>query len=276
MTVPSRNQLHWPILAMANGAEKDISYQELLDTVAADFSLTDEDLAEKLESGPKRARKTVEWSVQNLLNAGFLSKTSRGRHEITPAGREYLQSGPEEVTQSELVRIANEKSAASHVVEFPDGGAEPSGGQSINKPQSPPALRTASTLPIEEDATPEEMMESADLQIQDKLAGDLLHNAKTISPDGFEKITLHVLKQMGYGEPEHTGRSGDEGIDGVMHLDALGLERVYLQAKRLSSGAVGGPVRGRRARRATAASGDRRGRLLRRRGRRRGTTRSTR
>ena len=241
MTIPSRNQLHRPILKMAGEADIDISYQQLLDIVAKQFSLTDEDLAEKLASGPGRARKTVEWSVQNLINAGFLSKTARGRQEITTEGREYLENGPEEITQSELVRIVNEKRTASESAEYADEHVETAAGQSTGQLGTTVGVPTVLTLPAEEDSTPEEMMELADLQIQAKLSGELLHNAKQISPEGFERLTLDLLRQMGYGEPEHTGRSGDEGIDGVLRLDALGLERVYVQAKRLNTGSVGGP-----------------------------------
>ena len=241
MAIPSRNELHRPILELANETEGDLSYGQLLDAVVARFGLTEEDLQEKLGSGPKRARKTVEWAVQNLMIAGFLSKTSRGRHEITSEGRSRLRADHAAITQAELLGLRGAQNP-----NVGQGGPEHNSVEHPDTEQVSTAIeltvtKSGETVERVIDATPEEMMESADSQLREKLTGDLLDSVKAISPDGFEKLTLDLLKRIGYGEPEHTGRPGDGGIDGIVYLDALGLERVYVQAKRLTNGSVGDP-----------------------------------
>ena len=76
------------------------------------------------------------------------------------------------------------------------------------------------------------MMDTGYDRLRIRLAGDIRENVAKMPPTDFERLVLDLLKRMGYGEPEHTGRGGDGGIDGIINQDALGLEKVYVQAKR--------------------------------------------
>ena len=89
--------------------------------------------------------------------------------------------------------------------------------------------------------TPKDMMDAGHGRLHNELADEIKENVSRVSPTHFERLVLDLLKKMAYGEPEHTGRSSDGGIDGVINQDALGLEKVYVQAKRYTSGAVGEP-----------------------------------
>ena len=99
---------------------------------------------------------------------------------------------------------------------------------------------TRDTAALDDDTSPRDKIHSAHRELREKLEDELLVSISQISPESFERLGLNLLKKMGYGEPEPTGGPGDAGIDGIIHQDALGLEKVYIQAKRWK-GQVGEP-----------------------------------
>ena len=94
---------------------------------------------------------------------------------------------------------------------------------------------------LDDETTPEEMLDNAHQAIREKLAIELLESLREVTPAHFERLCVHLLERMGYGKGKEVGQSGDGGIDGVVNQDALGLEKVYIQAKRWSSAQVGEP-----------------------------------
>ena len=108
------------------------------------------------------------------------------------------------------------------------------GSEGADVPPSPP---TTSASP-DDDASPRDKFEAAYREIQDQLANELLDSILRMSPESFEQLVVDLLVRMGYGKGDVTGGSGDGGIDGIIYQDALGLEKIYLQAKRWQDQAI--------------------------------------
>ena len=218
MAVPSQQQLHRPILEIVDGARGDVvPLQELKDALIRQFSLSDLDLAEKVPSGQNRFVNRVYWAVSYLRRAGMLESPSRARFRITPQGCETLRirAGDIEIRLlKDLIESRrHQRSSESTVV---------SG--------------TIDTIGM----TPDEQVAAFHGELHDQLADELLNSVRRVAPDRFEQLMVRLLEKMGYGEGQKVGRVGDEGIDGVMNQDLLGLEKVYIQAKRWE-GRIGEP-----------------------------------
>ena len=163
-----------------------------------------------------------------LKNAGLVASPERGVRAITPAGRAFLDQHPNGLSreeQLELVRRANE-------------------GARAEKEESDPALVESAE---EAEQTPEERIDAAVREHHDAIAQALLDAIRAAPPSFFEQLVLDVLHAAGYGtsrtDLQRVGGSGDGGIDGIISLDRLGLEKVYVQAKRYAEGnTVGRPA----------------------------------
>ena len=228
MPIPDFQSLMLPLLELAaDGREHSLS--EARDALAARLGVSEEERAELLPS----ARQAVydnraAWAKTYLQQAGLLNSSRRAHFEITPRGREILLERPERVDIKLLDRFPE-------FVEFRTSGQK---GQST-------ATETAKAIPAEDQATPEEMLEAAHQQIRGDLAVDLLKRIKSAPPLFFERLVVELLVSMGYGGSRKDagkalGKSGDEGIDGIINEDRLGLDTIYLQAKRWE-GTVGRP-----------------------------------
>lgn len=147
-----------------------------------------------------------------LRDAGLLYYPPRGPREITPQGREFLDSHAGAITNADLPRLQKANGAKADTTDTSSDGVESSA-----------------------EATPEELMAQSDRQLRAKLADELLESIMKLTPDRFEQLVVNLLEKMGYGKGEAVGRSGDGGIDGIINQDPLGLEKVYIQAKRWSS-----------------------------------------
>ena len=141
----------------------------------------------------------------------MLEYPTRGRSRITPKGIEYLASHQGEIQNAELLRIAEGRD---------DGPVVPEG------PGSPTSLDDAN------DVTPDEQMGINHLQHENMLSDEILDAVKGVSHSGFERLVVELLEKMGYGTGRPKGGKGDGGIDGILNQDPLGLEKVYVQAKR--------------------------------------------
>lgn len=237
MAVPRFQELTLPLLKIAADGEIHV-LAEVRPQLAELFGLSVSEQEELLPSGRQsRFANRVAWAKVYLQRGGLLASPDRGRFQITPRGREVLSDPPDAITIRFLERYPE-------FLEFRSGiqtSAEASGESS-------------------EAETPEEVLEAAYSSIRKSLASDLLDKVKSCSPRFFEQLVVDLLLRMGYGRAgggsgEAIGKSGDEGIDGVIAEDRLGLEMVYLQAKRWE-GTVGRPeiqkfvgaLHGRRAR----------------------------
>lgn len=236
MAIPSFQEVTLPLLSLSGDGQVR-SLASARKELAVHFALTEAEEAELLPSGRQgRFANRVAWAKVYLERAKILSSPDRGLFEITPRGREILINPPEILDIKYMERFpefrefrsARQKSAAAPV-EAPESG------------------------------TPEEMLEASYQSMRAGLASEILDRVKSASPRFFELLVVELLLKMGYGRAggngEAIGRSGDEGIDGVIAEDRLGLEMVYLQAKRWE-GTVGRPeiqkfvgaLHGRRAR----------------------------
>ena len=226
MGVPDFQLLMLPLLRMAaDGREHSLA--EARDLLAADFKVSDAELQELLPSGrqPKFANR-VAWAKSYLQQAGLLQTPRRAHFQITDRGRAVLKAPPPRIDikfleqYPEFVDFRTPKvEVATVLVDAPSVQAEPE--------------------------TPEEALEAAHQKMRLGLATELLSRVKSASPQFFENLVVELLVKMGYGGSRRDagqaiGRAGDEGIDGVISEDRLGLDVVYLQAKKWD-GTVGRP-----------------------------------
>lgn len=224
MAVPMQKELHHPILEMVGEAEDVLSLQQVKVHLIERFSLTEEELQETVPSGRQtRFENRAYWAVSYLRRAGLLSSPSRARFQITSEGREFLKTHTDGIETKELNALIQAK---KQDVNF-EGVAAVSASGTI--PDSG-AVRRISV--DSEEITPDEQMGAFYRELNEKLAEELLDGVRDISPDRFERLVVRLLERMGYGEGEGVGGSGDEGIDGIINQDPLGLEKVYIQAKR--------------------------------------------
>ena len=218
MAVPSQRELHRPILEIADGAKEDVvPKQYIREKVIERFSLTDDDVLEKVPSGGQtRLENRVSWALSYLKKAGFLQSPSRGHIQITPQGKEQLTTGADDLRSLRWKNL----------------DAVRQGGDDADSPN------TAANDEVgiaSEDSTPDEQIAVLYQELSDRLAEELLERVKRVSPADFERLVARLLEKMGYGRGETVGRSGDGGIDGIINQDALGLEKMYIQAKRWQS-----------------------------------------
>ena len=214
------------IAAQSNGG---LSYEKFVEAIAAEFDLTPDDLQVRIPSGAGKVKRNVEWAVHLLKKAGFLTAVSRGVHDATLDGQNYLRIHDGIITQHWLMKLAGQQTISvqktsldTKPLDLPVGGSHAPDGY-IEHDATP------------DDVTPDEWIETSYRELLGKLIQDLLDAVKSVSPERFEQLVVDLLVKMGYGQGETVGRSGDGGIDGIIDQDALGLEKVYIQAKRWGS-----------------------------------------
>lgn len=215
MAIPGHQKLMLPLLKItADGREH--SRKDVADVLAKEFALTPEEQAQLLPSGRQEVFvNRIHWARTFLLKAGLLEAPRRGVFQITDRGRKVLKSSPAEITDTYLTQFA----------EF----------AAFRSPTSDPDLKVYEDRP--EQDTPEEVIDRAYEQRREALADDLLALVKKASPRFFERLVVELLVAMGYGGSiedagKAVGKSGDEGIDGIIKEDRLGLDIIYIQAKR--------------------------------------------
>jgi restriction system protein len=199
--------------------------------LADHFKLSAMDREEMLPSGIRtRYHDRATWSLTYLFRAGLLERPERGRYRITQSGLDLLSSNPPAITKSFLQ------------TNYPSFFASTQGTTSA---MSSSGSGAAPATSLEATATPLERLEEVIEEIEQSLVVDLQAKFPSLSPANFERLVLRVLVAMGYAyDPAsaiHTGQTGDEGIDGIVAQDHLGMDRVYVQAKNQVD-AVSGPA----------------------------------
>jgi restriction system protein len=219
MPVPDFQTLMRPLLAYGqDGQEKNIG--EAIKALADEFHLNEQERSQLLPSKKQTTiQNRVYWARFYLDKAGAVKKTSRSHFIITDRGRELLQKNPKRID----ISVLNE---------FPEFVAFRTGHEE-NQHET---VETIPPHPIGA-ATPEEAIDGAEKEISQNLQSQLLERIFELSPTFFEQLVLDLIKAMGYGDKkgaisERTGGSGDEGFDGIVNEDSLGLDKIYLQAKR--------------------------------------------
>jgi restriction system protein len=201
-------------------------FRDVIEAAANHFGLTTEEREQLLPSGNQRLfDNRMGWARTYLKKAGLLEYPKRGLSQITARGKEVLAENPDSIDAKYLQRFPEFKP-------FRDGSDLVPVDVSIAPPPAPPN-------------TPAEAIENAYVQLSAVLADDLLESVQKSSPARFERIVIDLLVKMGYGgsvaeAARVIGKSGDEGIDGIINEDRLGLDRIYIQAKRWQ-GVVGRP-----------------------------------
>ncbi|MCP3932844.1 MAG: restriction endonuclease [Bacteroidetes bacterium] len=218
--IPKYEEIMLPFLKyLADGEEHSLS--ETHDALAIEFNLTDEELKELLPSGQQPIfRNRLGWARTYLKKAGLLTSPKRAHFKISDSGIALLKENPKEITSKFLTRYED-------FVEFQSIKRTKSGKNNIS--QSQPDDTT--------DQTPQESLEYAYQKLHLELSKELLSIVKTCTPSFFEKLVIDLLITMGYGGSRKEagkamGKSGDGGIDGIINEDKLGLDVIYLQAKR--------------------------------------------
>jgi restriction system protein len=225
MAIPDFQTIMLPVLRLTQDGH-DHTLASTRDQLAQEFGLTDEERAQLLPSGRQASfSNRIAWSTSYLRAARLLEATGRGRFKITGRGRSVLAQRPQRIDIPFLMQFAEFKA-------FREGPDKPNGGQI-----SPVAV-------VEQ--TPEETFEASYQSLRTSVELELLDRVKAASPAFFEQLVVDLLVAMGYGGSQADagkaiGQSGDGGIDGVIKEDRLGLDTIYLQAKRWE-GNVGRPV----------------------------------
>jgi restriction system protein len=191
--------------------------RENMAAVAKAEGTTPAELEIKTTKGTNIFRSRVGWAQAFLVQAGAVVRPQRGYLEITERGIKLLQENPQGFK-------------AKKFREFPDYANAWSGRRSSNPEGEPLEEQT------ESDVSPQERIEIAVSEIENALAIEIVQRIHSLSPKFLELVVLELLHAMGYGTSEssieHVGGPGDEGVDGIIHQDALGLQRIYVQAKR--------------------------------------------
>lgn len=224
MPVPTYDKFIEPLLrflaTQPDGALARVAHEQ----AAAMLGLSDEDKQELLPSGTQPIYKNrAGWAHDRLKRAGLSSSPRRGYWKITPQGVDFIKAHPTAFTQE----LAEELAMGYIGVKLK--GAAP--GTPAEAP--PPAVISFQASPI---ASPDDRLGQALQELRQAAESELIELLGNVSPAYFETIVLDLLHRMGYGasraDLQRVGGSGDGGIDGVISLDRLGLEKVYVQAKR--------------------------------------------
>ena len=225
MKIPTYQQFISPLLKYLSSDCKPHKSSEVYDGVSSLVGLSDDDKAILLPSGIQAVYKNrIGWAQDATKRAELTFSPSRGIWQISDLGKELIQKHngilPEEISKE----IATTKRNIP-IIEI-QGGEE----QLVSDETS--------------EASPEEKIDSGLKEINESIISELLERISEITPQEFEKLVLDVLHTMGYGtdrsDLQNVGKSHDEGIDGIISLDKLGLEKVYVQAKRWKN-QVGSP-----------------------------------
>lgn len=227
MPIPEFQSLMLPLLTLAQDG-REHSLAEARQVIARQIGLTDAERNEPLPSGrARRYDNRVSWAKVYLEQAGLLASSRRAHFQITDQGRRVLAENPQRIDIGLLERFEQFKRYRN--------AARNAEGQT----------QTVSEPTHVQSATPEELLEQAYQSMRAELASELLLRVKASSPQFFETLVVELLLKMGYGRSRAEagraiGRVGDEGIDGIISEDRLGLDTIYLQAKRWE-GTVGRP-----------------------------------
>lgn len=219
MPIPDFQSLMRPLLQFAADGNAH-SIRDGLDQLASEFNLSNDERKELLPSGRQEVfTNRVAWAKTHLRMAGLIDAPARGVFRITDRGQQILSQNPVRVD----LRILREQPG---YLEARDTKKEKSGNKKKTEGEAG-----------DDAQTPEEQIEAASVALRENLGEEILAKMKSASPSFFERLVVELLVRMGYGGTRKDagkaiGRSGDEGIDGIIKEDRLGLDVIYIQAKK--------------------------------------------
>jgi restriction system protein len=222
MAIPDFQTLMLPVLrASANG---EVKTSDVVPRLGSELGMTEEELSELLPSGKQTTfANRVNWAKSYLGKAGLVTLTRRGYFQASERGKQVLAKPPARIT-----------------IKFLEAYPE---FMAFRKASSPTTVSPQPDQVNLKDLTPDEVMRSAHAELDESLAAELLSKILAAPPDFFERLVVQLLTAMGYGGSaieagKALGKSGDGGVDGVIDQDALGLDRIYVQAKRYTDSKV--------------------------------------
>jgi len=220
--IPDYQTLMLPLLKAAK--DKPLRTPDVIDRLADEFRMTPDEREQLLPSGKQRTfENRINWAKSYLKQAELLTYPSRGFFVATDEGRKVLAQKPDRIDANYLMAFEAFR-AFRNRKHTGDDEADFSGNEVVSS-----------------DATPDETLRLAHRQINIALGADLLERVRTASPKFFEEVIVSLLLAMGYGGSEQEaaralGRSGDNGVDGVVDQDPLGVDQIFVQAKRYALG----------------------------------------
>jgi restriction system protein len=219
MGVPKFDETFIPILEVLKDG-KILKSRELIGLVKTKFysGLTEQELKQETKSGDLLIDNRIAWGKSYLKKGGYISFPQRGLVQITEKGKGHS-------ADISVRDLENESSIFDFYKQEKHSNSEDyTGSSKIN-----------STANI---SSPQDLIDEGFSRIESEVKNDLLQKLKNIDPYFFEKVVLRLLKKMGYGEFIETSKSNDGGIDGIINEDKLGLDKIYIQAKRFNEGKV--------------------------------------
>lgn len=222
--IPNYQQFMRPFLEIANAADgNEVKLRDVINQLAEHFNLSEDEKSETLPSGRQSILDNrVGWARTYLTKAGLLEVTRRAHFIITPRGKEAL---------SENVDINNK-----YLKKFDEFIAFKQKNNDDIEAES-----ESNILEQENISTPDEILRAAYKKVNEALAQDILERTRKVTPDFFEDLLIELLIAMGYGgagegAAHALGKTGDNGVDGVIDQDPLGVDQIYIQAKRYAEG----------------------------------------
>jgi restriction system protein len=226
MAVPTWDEMIRPMLEIAS--EQDVKRKTIYPIICERMDLSEDQRQERLPSGGLRVKNRAGWAMTHLCKARLLERVERGTYRITESGKHFLSSHPGEISYQTLV---------DDVPEFTQAWDAAFERKAEKRAQQEHEEQGVNTSGEKASSTPEESIDQGVKAIMTSLRSDLLSQLADIDPYRFEQVVLDVLFAMGYGgsrqeAAEVTQKSNDHGIDGVINEDRLGLDVIYVQAKR--------------------------------------------
>lgn len=230
MTIPDFQTLMRPVLVYLADGQVHRS-RDITEAMSDQFDLSAEERAEMLPSGTaKKMANRVGWTLTHLTQAGLIDSAGRGLKAISAEGRAALDKHPERVDMKVL-------EGYPAYVQFRERKRDNDSDTTVGTDES--------VMPDADTKTPNELLEHALNVNRAAVEGEVLAAALKLTPTGFEELVVRLLDRMGYGRAgsaHRTAPSGDGGVDGIISQDPLGLDRIYVQAKRYTDTPVDRPA----------------------------------
>ena len=216
MALPKFNETFIPILTVLSNGEI-LTAAQLRNKVKAQHyaHLTEEDFEATTKQGKNLLFDRIDWGKTYLKLGGFIQQPKRGLAQINETGLAALKLG--------VLSLKEVKSTEAYVA---------------HRAKRQSRKKTEVEAQRDETSSPQDLIDQGISAIEEQVKGELISRVKEMDPYEFEVVILKLLRKMGYGEMVTTKKSGDGGIDGVMNEDTLGLERIYIQAKRYTENKV--------------------------------------
>ena len=225
MTIPTHYEAMLPILNIMKD-QREYKTNQLVESISKQLDLTEEEMNEKVPSGSSRLYDRITWANSYMKHANLIERVDRGIYKITQQGLDVLSENPQKIDLKYLCKFPA----------FIEWHGKTNSKKDITNDTSSSTKLENYESELENDnvsnKTPIDLIEKGRAELENELQYDLLEKIKSLSDQGFENLVLKLFKKMEYGDPKHTGKSGDHGIDGIIGQDKLGLEKIYVQAKK--------------------------------------------